>query len=157
MLLNATLCGIVVSKYHPHVTHDILTTAQKYYTEDPPHSHPSGRAPSLASPHIRESKTVLDVRFHALDSGLQAPDSSLCQWNPGFLELYFWLQKPGFPIPQAKFSRIPDSTSKHFQDSGILISFHGATCRPFNERRLLSGAASTAIRYWIFWEQRHRL
>ena len=131
----------------------------------------SGIEPSLASPHIRESKTVLDFRFHALDSGFwipdsgfripgtgfQAPDSSLCQWDSGFLELYFWLQKPRFPIPQAKFSRIPDSTSKHFQDSGILIPLHGATCRPFNERRLLSGGASTAIRHWIFWEQHHRL
>ena len=125
---------------------------------------PSGREPSLASPHIRESKKVLDFRFHALDSGFwipdsrfQAPDSSLCQWDSGFLELYFWLQKPRFPIPQAKFSRIPDSTSKHFQDSGILIPLHGATCGPFNERRLLSGGASTAIRHWIFGEQHHRL
>ena len=96
-------------------------------------------------------------QYWILDSMPWIPDSSLCTWDSGFLELYFWLQKPRFPIPQAKFSRIPDSTSKHFQDSGILIPLQGATCRPFNERRLLSGGASTAIRHWIFWEQHRRL
>ena len=30
-------------------------------------------------------------------------------WNSGFLELYSEFQSPGFWIPQAKFSRIPES------------------------------------------------
>ena len=37
------------------------------------------------SPHVRETKTVLDSGFHALDSGFQGP---------------------GFRIPYAKISRI---------------------------------------------------
>ena len=38
----------------------------------------------IQSPHVtdvRESKTVLESGFHAVDSGFQALDSSLCQWN----------------------------------------------------------------------------
>ena len=34
------------------------------------------------SPDLRESKTVLDSGFHALESGFQVPlDLGLCQWN----------------------------------------------------------------------------
>ena len=33
----------------------------------------------VTSPHIRESKTVLDSEFHALDAGLHVLDPSLCQ------------------------------------------------------------------------------
>ena len=33
------------------------------------------------SPHVRESKAALDSEFHALDSGFQELDSSVCQWN----------------------------------------------------------------------------
>ena len=39
---------------------------------------------SFKSPQIRESKTVLDSRFHTLDSGFLVLDSSLCQRNFGF-------------------------------------------------------------------------
>ena len=39
--------------------------------------------PKLASrrlsPHIRESKTILDSGFHAVDSGFQVLDSRICQ------------------------------------------------------------------------------
>ena len=35
----------------------------------------------LESPHVKESKTVLDSRFHAMDSGFQVLVSSLCKWN----------------------------------------------------------------------------
>ena len=31
--------------------------------------------------HVRESKTVLDSGLHAMDSGFQLLDSSLCQWT----------------------------------------------------------------------------
>ena len=33
------------------------------------------------SPHLRGSKTVLDSRFHSVDSGFQVLDLGLCQWN----------------------------------------------------------------------------
>ena len=33
------------------------------------------------SPDKSESKSVLDSEFHAVDSGFQVLDSSLCQWN----------------------------------------------------------------------------
>ena len=33
------------------------------------------------SPDESESKSVLDSGFHAVDSGFQVLDSTLCQWN----------------------------------------------------------------------------
>ena len=55
---------------------------------------------------IRESRTVLDSGFHAVDSGFQLLDSSLCQWNldSGFHSLV------GFRIPC--LSCIPDSKTQ---------------------------------------------
>ena len=68
-------------------------------------------------PRVRESKTVLDSRIHATDSGFEVLDSSVCQWNldSGFqvrfriLELYSGFGSPGFRIPQAKISQIPET------------------------------------------------
>ena len=57
------------------------------------------------SPHVRESKTVSDSGFHAVDSGVQVLDDSLCQWNTDtrFQSLViFRIPKPR--IPQAKCS-----------------------------------------------------
>ena len=81
------------------------------------------------SPCVKEFKTVLDPGFHAVDSGGQVLDSSLCQWNldsgfqslvdSGFLELFSRFQSPEFRILRVKFSRIPDSKSKNFPDSGL--------------------------------------
>ena len=81
------------------------------------------------SPCVKEFKTVLDPRFDAVDSGGQVLDSSLCQWNldsgfqslvdSGILELFSRFQSPGFRILRVKFSRIPDSKSKNFPDSGL--------------------------------------
>ena len=70
--------------------------------------------------HVKESKTFLDSEFHAVDSGLQVPHSSLCQWNldSGLQSLV------GFRFPMAVFRipkpSIPDSTFKIFWDSGNL-------------------------------------
>ena len=66
---------------------------------------------SARSPHVREPKTVLDSGFHAVNSGFQALDSSLCQWNlgSGFKSL------EGLRIPK---HGIADSTS-NFPDSGF--------------------------------------
>ena len=33
------------------------------------------------SPRVRESRTLLDSGFHAVDSGFQVLDLGLCQWN----------------------------------------------------------------------------
>ena len=33
------------------------------------------------SPHVRESKTVLDSGFHAVDFGFQLLNSGFCKWN----------------------------------------------------------------------------
>ena len=76
---------------------------------------PSTSTMSLVSSHVRESRTVLDSGFHAVDSGFQLLDSlDLCQWN---LDSGFQLLV-GFRIPTAVFRipwlRIPDSTSKNF-------------------------------------------
>ena len=81
---------------------------------------------SKISPHLRESKTVLDCGFHRVDSGFQVLKSgtpvfvsrtwildSNRQCDSGFLELYsgfqfldFGLHKqnfPGFRSPQAPY------------------------------------------------------
>ena len=71
-------------------------------------------------------KTVMDSGFHAVESRFQVV-SSLCQWN---LDSEFQ-SLAGFWIPWAIFrilkSRIADSTSKKFPDSGIWIPLNGAT------------------------------
>ena len=82
------------------------------------------------SPHVRESKTLLDSGFHAVDSGFQLLDSRSFSVELGFririvsgiLDSYtcipdskaqdsgFHKQKfPRFRIPNAKISRIPES------------------------------------------------
>ena len=82
------------------------------------------------SPHVRESKTLLDSGFHAVDSGFQLLDSrsfSVKLWFPirivsGISDSYtcipdsktqdsgFHKQKfPRFWIPNAKISQIPES------------------------------------------------
>ena len=92
----------------------------------------SQRCPSYRelSPHVRESKTLLDSGFHAMDSGFQLLDSRSFSVKLGFririvsgiLDSYtcipdskaqdsgFHKQKfPRFRIPNAKISRIPES------------------------------------------------
>ena len=92
---------------------------------------------SFKSLQVRESKTVLDSRFHTLDAGFLVLASSLCQRNFGFwitrdswfLKLHSRFQSPGFQISQAEFYRIPDSSaSQHFPDSGIPL--HGRNQGP---------------------------
>ena len=78
-------------------------------------------------PHVRESRTVLDSGFHAVDSGFRVPDSCLFLWN---LDSGFQSFVVGFRIPCVVF-RIPkpmiqDSASKIFPDSGIQMPLHGA-------------------------------
>ena len=64
---------------------------------------------AICRPYIRKTKTVLDSGFHAVDSGFQILDSSLCQRNldSGFQSLV------GF----GTLSCIPDSTKA--QDSRL--------------------------------------
>ena len=73
------------------------------------------------SPHARESKTVLDPGFRAMELGFPI----LIVYNDfGFLELYSGFQSPRFWNPQGKSSQPPDSTSKHFSDCGIRIPYN---------------------------------
>ena len=71
------------------------------------------KAPSKKekSPHVMDSKTVLDSGVHAVDTGFEVVDSTLFQWNlySGLLQLYFGFQSPVFRIPHAKISPIPIS------------------------------------------------
>ena len=64
--------------------------------------------------------------FQIFLGGTWIPDSN-CYWDSGFLHLYSGFQGPGFRIPQAKISKIPNSKCKNFPDSGIRIPLHGAT------------------------------
>ena len=90
----------------------------------PPTNTKCFKQQSISSPHVRESRTVLDCGFHAVDSVFQVLDSSICQqnldsgfqmlWDSGFLEQYSGFHKqnfPGFRIPQAKISQIPETGS----------------------------------------------
>ena len=61
--------------------------------------------PPKISPHVKESKTVLDSGFQG--TGFRI----FCQWqlDSGFLELYSGFLSRGIPIPQAKIFRTPES------------------------------------------------
>lgn len=70
------------------------------------------------SPHVRQSKSILDYEFHAVDSGFQVLDSgfsgtwiphSNCSRDSGFLEMVSGFQSPEFQIPQEKFFQIAES------------------------------------------------
>ena len=90
------------------------------------------------SPRVRESKTVLDSGFHAVDSGFQILNSlslelgfriPIFRWIPDFLSCRPGSQSPGFQIPQVNVPCIPDSTSKNLLDSS-LRDFLGITMPP---------------------------
>ena len=69
--------------------------------------------------NVRESKTLLDSGFHAVDSGFYLLDSRSFSVELGFrirIVSGFRIPTPVFRIPKP---RIPDSTSKNFQDSGF--------------------------------------
>ena len=74
----------------------------------------------IKSRHVRESKTVLDSGFHAVDSRVQLLDSRSFSVELGFripivsgiLDFYGCIpdsKAQGFRIPQAKFSKIAES------------------------------------------------
>ena len=80
----------------------------------------------FVSPHVKESKAVLDSGFHAMDSGFQVLDSGLFvteMIDRGILDSLSYT-----PNSKAQDSRIhnknlliQDSTSNNFPDSGIWI------------------------------------
>ena len=104
----------------------------------------------MISPNVKESKTVLDSGFHAVDSGFQVLDCTLfvsATWILGSIfsripnslncipdndskaeDFGFHKQNfPRFRIPQAKSFQIADSTSKNFVESEIRIPLHVVT------------------------------
>ena len=107
---------------------------------------PSTSTMSLVSPHVRESKTVLDSGFNFVGSGFQVllstsfsvelgfqipivsgiPDSYSCIPDSNAHDSGLHKQKfPRFRIPREKIPNIPDSTCKNFLDFGILIPLYG--------------------------------
>ena len=73
---------------------------------------------------VRESKTVLDSEFHAMDSA--------------FLELYSGFQRPGVRIPQRKFDGfwIPQVTrNDHMILHELEIPRHSLVCYNFPFRQ----------------------
>ena len=71
------------------------------------------------SQNERESKTILDSEFHAIDSGFQVLDSKSFSVGLGFRIPILG----GIPY---SLSYIPDSISKSSSNSGIWISLHRA-------------------------------
>ena len=89
------------------------------------------------SSNVRESRTVFDSGFHAVDVGFQVIYSNVCQWDSGFQSLVgFRIPRAVFQIPGTLFqylpagfwipivSGIPDSLSC-IADSKIRIPLHG--------------------------------
>ena len=78
------------------------------------------RIDSIRSPHVRESKTVLDSGYHAVDSGFQVLDSGF------FLSVELGFLIPIFSGIPDSLSCIPDSAAQDsaFQvlDSGFFVS-----------------------------------
>ena len=66
---------------------------------------------TVFSPHVRESKTVLDSGFQGTGFQIQWDlDTRFCrQWDSGFPELFSGFQSPGFWYPLARISPIPGS------------------------------------------------
>ena len=103
-----------------------------------PNAHSLGKYESKLAP--REAWILYSTRC--------IPDSSLCPsnfgfwipivngllWDSGFVELYSGFQTLGFRIPQAKFSRIPDSISKKVPDSRMEIPLHEVSKRSISTK-----------------------
>ena len=106
-------------------------------------------ANAYLSPHIRESRTVLDSGFHAVDSRYQYPfpvffsKSWILDFNryrdSGFFELYFGSQSP--KIPEAK-SKIFCASRFHRQ------KFHGFLYLIWGENHARKNALGRAVRFW---------
>ena len=105
-------CGRLRSPY------DVIQKIENTLNNTPRHN----------SPHVKESKTVWDSGFHAVDFRFQELNSRLCFVSG----TWFWISIVS-GIPDS-LSRILVSTSKSFSDSGFHRQiFHGS-------RILLHGA-----------------
>ena len=93
---------------------------------------PSTSTMSLVSPHVSESKTVLDSGFNFVGSGFQVLLSTSFSVELGFripivsgipdsYSCFSGFQCPWFRITQAKISKIPESSCKILQDSGFHV------------------------------------
>lgn len=93
---------------------------------------------SYKSPHIRESITVLDSGFHAVDSGFQVLDSWICHWNldPGF-QSWMW-----FRIPWASFR----GQKKNRKDNLSLILSSLLSSHRFMLSRVIDTQFSVAVK-----------
>ena len=74
------------------------------------------------SPHVRESKIVLDSGFRAVDSGLQVLHLFRIPIDAEFLELYSGFQSPGFRISSQTLAVFQNSYSISSPDSPAKIS-----------------------------------
>ena len=94
-------------------------------------------------PHVRESKTVLESAFHAVDSGFKVLYS-----RPFSVEFRFGIP---YAVLRIQKSRILDSTCKNFPDSGIRIPLHNIlrVVKAFSVKKVLIKSKSRAWKtYW---------
>ena len=106
-----------------------ITAFIKYDTEIP--SWRFGEYLFITNWHISNGKIVSDSRFHAMDFGLPALNSSPCWWDLDFgRQSLVRFQIPKSMILDSTGKIFPDSgfNEQNFSDSRIRIPLHGAIC-----------------------------
>ena len=101
-------------------------------------------APGMTlSLHVRESKTVLDSGFHAVDSGSS-------DWIPELLELHSGFQSPAIRIPHSKLSRIPNSRLPHMGSVLGLLGSLRASLRQSKPQNVHGNLVSRSPTHFLF-------
>ena len=107
------------------------------------------KAPGMTlSPHVRESKTVLDSGFHAVNSGSS-------DWIPELLELHSGFQSPAIRIPHSKLSRIPNSRLPHMGSVLGLLRSLRASLRQSNPKMWTRSSGTQISHAFPFSELQH--
>ena len=106
-------------------------------------------APAMTlSLHVRESKTVLDSGFHAVDFGSS-------DWIAELLELHSGFQIPAIRIPHSKLSRIPKSRLPHMGSVLGLLRSLRASLRLSNPKMCTRSSGTLISHAFPFSELQH--
>ena len=118
-ILSFTRIGL--SSFHTKPVNSDTDTVFSWNSGDPVHTKQDKR---IIRPIYRESGTVLNSGLHDVDSGFQALDSCICQWNldSGFQPLVgFRNPWAVFRTPKTQDSRSHKQNFPWFRNPGSLI------------------------------------